>query len=173
MYKRSISLLCLAMVFFSLLVPAYAANIQAPDNFANWSSEERAAWLEENVQPNPEDFQPGIQPRIGEWIYASKTTKYIDGAGVELGTLSTEGRWKIDGAGNVIEYEKVRLVFTAAGSAIDIDGNDQYYAYLPHPTMCRMTFETRFLDAIAGESCYYAHVYFLSGDGTYTVQVIQ
>ena len=175
MYKRSISLLCLAMVFFSLLVPAYAANIQAPDGFVNWSSEERAAWIAENVQPDLENLQPGIQTRSDEWLHATYNSRHYNVARVYLGSMYTHGKWMTDNNGNVSDYAPISISYYVSDNSITHHQtlNDDMYAYLPHPTTCRMTFETRVAHIPSATDYYYAHVYYLYGTGEYTISVVE
>ena len=171
MSKKFLSLVMALVMMFAVMAPAFAQVIETPDNFLELSKEERRAWLEQNVQPGGE-LKYGIQDRAAGWHYANESTTYVE-AGLTLGTLSTTAKWLTNASNNVTDYDHVSLTFTPGPSTQYTSSNDDMYAYLPHSTMCRMTFETRFVEIVSVSEYYYAHVYFLNGDGTYTMSEIK
>lgn len=160
-----------AVMMLALIIPASALVVKTPDNFLELTKEEQRAWLEANVQPGGK-VKYGMQDKAAGWHYANETTTYTE-AGLTLGKLASTGKWLTDTNGNVTDYAPVSMKFTPGPSTYYPSGNDDMYAYLPHSTMCRMTFETRFVEIVSATDYYYAHVYFLNGDGTYTMSEVK
>lgn len=105
----TLSLMCL----FSLQITAYA-NVKKVTldeyNPKTMTLEERAKWVEENVEPTRISVKNPITTRAdGEWIYTGiESTTVESQTGYEIGVFETQARWMVDENEKVLDWATER-----------------------------------------------------------------
>lgn len=98
---------------------------------------------------------------------------YYNDVGLFLTELVTESRWRIDGNGNVTQYEPVFFDVYRSSYVWPQTGNTDSYGYMPDETVARMTYEISFTDTVYGDVHYHALIHYLYGEGHFNVSEIK
>ena len=169
---RMTALLCGILLFCTQTVGLAASGTgvsDLPEKYdpKNMTFEERAAWIEENLEPV---YSGQAQPLTrGEWLYTSLRTDYADLEDMfDIGKLETQVKFMCNN-----QYTEVTdfgtVVFRAtpySGTIVDTN----YFVNDDTPNNIRIVYEAWF--ANAGGTDFVEHWYTLHGHGAYDLYVV-
>lgn len=168
---KQIKRIVVLTIVFSILLHSisFANETKLPKTEYNpktMTLEERARWVEENVEP----IYSGEAQRLsrGEWLYTDKTTTYVGPDQYDVGKLETQMMFTVDSNKNVSDWSTVVFRATNITQAI-VDSN--YFDTEIYPHNIRVVYEATFTE-VSG-AYYVDHWYNLHGDGKYDVRVVK
>lgn len=156
----------LTLLSYSICFAAEDKTPKTEYNPKTMTLEERARWVEENVEP----IYSGEAQRLSrsEWLYTNITTTYAGPGQYDVGKLETQMRFTVDNNRNVSDWNTV--VFRASNISQAIVDSD-YFETEIYPHNIRVVYEATFTD-VSG-AYFVDHWYNLHGDGKYDVRVVK
>lgn len=166
--KKRITLLLTMLFVLVLHTVSFAAEKKVDMSEYNpktMTFEERAKWVEENIEPIYVGTAQGIERT--EWLYTSTKTDTVGPAQYDVGKLQTRVKFTVDEDENVTDWSTVTFRATNLTNAIvDTDYFDTEIA----PHNIRIVYEAWFTE-VSG-AYFIEHWYNLHGNGAYDVRVV-
>lgn len=166
--KRKIILLMTMLFILVLHTVSFAAEREVDMTEYNPNTmtfEERAKWVEENIEPTYVGQAQGVERN--EWLYTSTQTDTIGPDQYDVGKLQTRVKFTVDADENVTDWSTVTFRATnLADATVESDYSDAEIA----SNNIRIVYEAWFTD-VSG-TYVIEHWYNLYGDGSYAVRVI-
>lgn len=172
--KKIKRIITLAVAFAFILHTIGYANVRhvTLDEYdpRNMTFEERAAWVEKNVEPIHVELGDRVSTRAdGEWLYTNiKRTTAKSQTGYEVGTLETQARWMVDQNENVLDWASVRC--EAIPITMNLNSAELTVSKKIANNNVRMVYEAWFSE-LSG-AYFIEHWYNLHGSGAYDVRVV-
>jgi len=180
MKKSKSIILCITLMTFLLSSTAYAGvRVVTPDEYnpRTMTLEERARWVDENVEPTLGrlDLSPNLVSPFAidaNWRYSQPVDSFIGPDQYTVGTLTTAIKYKVDTAQYSVE-DWGTVIFSAGVVAPTAWVSEQTFDsfWIQEPGNYRMLYEAWYVDPSGGQ--FIEHWYNIHGDGQYSIREVK